>query len=232
MKVSQTRGVKLSKCLFVVLAACMIMFSGCSDDDDTNDDEEEVMMLGGSTPQGLSYDVYTSSIVITGYYGSKMDVVIPSTIEGKPVTRILEGAFERRNITSVRIPSSMEKIYDKAFYQCRRLVSVNMAGCTALKTIGNDAFSVTALESIDLSGCTALETIGIGAFSATALTTVRLPDSVTHICAWAFSLCVDLATLNVPVSLDNIADDAFQHCPSLPSATQAALRAAGYTGSF
>ena len=41
---------------------------------------------------------------------------------------------------------------------------MDLSGCTALTSIGNSAFSGTALTSVDLSGCTQLRAIGNGAF--------------------------------------------------------------------
>ena len=56
------------------------------------------------------------SIEITDYVGSKRDVIIPSKIQGLPVTHIGEDAFERKNLTSVRIPNSVTTIMNDAFY--------------------------------------------------------------------------------------------------------------------
>ncbi len=82
------------------------------------------------------------------------DVVIPSTIEGYPVTSIGAEAFKGNHLTSVTIPNSVTSIGYRAFRNSQ-LISV---------TIGN---SVT--------------TIGEEAFADNQLTSITIPSSVTKI---------------------------------------------------
>jgi len=60
---------------------------------------------------------------------------------------------------------------------CAALASLDLSGCTALKTLGSYAFEgCAALPSLDLSGCLALRTLGSGAFhNCVALSSVLLP---------------------------------------------------------
>lgn len=61
------------------------------------------------------------------------ELVIPSRIEGKPVTQIGEQAFSWyedgiyfTNLEKVTIPEDVKSIGEKAFYNCIKLESVNL----------------------------------------------------------------------------------------------------------
>jgi hypothetical protein len=78
------------------LIACFTVFTGlffisCG--------QSEKDFVSKQNPQG--------GIIITGYNGSKKDVIIPAKIGGVPVIRIEEGAFRSRGLTSVKIPNSV-----------------------------------------------------------------------------------------------------------------------------
>lgn len=86
-----------------------------------------------------------------------IDVVVPSTHEGKPVTEIGKSAFEDcRTIISVTIPDSATAIADRAFFDCMRLESVTISD--GVTSIGRNAFS-----------------------NCFKLTNIVIPDSVTSI---------------------------------------------------
>ena len=56
------------------------------------------------------------SITITGYFGSATDLIIPDTINGKPVTGIGERVFfAKENLESVTIPANITIINMSAF---------------------------------------------------------------------------------------------------------------------
>jgi hypothetical protein len=68
-----------------------------------------------------------ASITITGYSGGGGNVVIPSTIEGLPVTAIAPYAFfAETSITSVTIPNTITTIGAWAFYYCIGLTNVTI----------------------------------------------------------------------------------------------------------
>ena len=120
------------------------------------------------TMQGYTYTVTNATITITGYTGPGGAVVIPSTINGWPVTCIGNGAFVLggHNLTSVTIPDSVTNIAAEAFGSCTMLTSV---------TIPNTVTS-----------------IGDWAFWGCNLTSVTIPSSVTSIGDYAFSYCSSL----------------------------------------
>ena len=92
-----------------------------------------------------------------------LEIVIPSTHNGIPVTKILKGAFYNTNIVSVTIPDSIITIGEKAFFSCSYLSTVILS--KNLQTIGTDAFGYCQ-----------------------KLTTIMIPGSVTSIGGGAFDL--------------------------------------------
>ena len=72
----------------------------------------------------FQYSINNGKVTIIGYTGNDIDVVIPSNINGFPVTDIGEGAFQNSYVRSVTIPSSVRHIDWFAF-----------SGCTALQSI-------------------------------------------------------------------------------------------------
>ena len=60
-------------------------------------------------------------VVITGYSGNELSVVIPSKIDGKTVTGIAEEAFKPNNlVVKVKIPSTVTYIGEYAFQKCEK----------------------------------------------------------------------------------------------------------------
>ena len=71
---------------------------------------------------------------------SDVDIVIPSTYNGLPVTSIDDSAFLYcESLTSVVIPNSVKNIGARAFYNCSGLTSVEIPN--SVTSIGVEAFS-------------------------------------------------------------------------------------------
>lgn len=82
------------------------------------------------------------TVTITKYTGTESTVILPSTINSWPVTKIGEDAFQdNTTITSVTIPDSVTEIGSNAFAGCTNLTSVNYEGDWSNLTIqsGNPA---------------------------------------------------------------------------------------------
>lgn len=90
----------------------------------------------------------------------------------------------------VVIPVGITEIGEKAFFNCRELVSVTIPN--TVKSIGNSAFEE----------CVSLEC-------------VELPDRLVTIGNRAFWCCPSLLSINLPYSLASIGDAAFNGCYDL-----------------
>ena len=82
---------------------------------------------------------------------SSLDIVIPATYRGLPVTEIGAYAFQKETyIRSIEIPDSVTSIGDYAFARCTSLTSVEIGD--SVTSIGNEAFySCDSLTSITFS---------------------------------------------------------------------------------
>ena len=78
-------------------------------------------------------------------------IIIPSEIEGYPVTAIAESAFDScTNLKEIEIADSVESIDDEAFHNCQSLASIHLP--KSLKSIGN-----VKIPCYVFSGCTSLK---------------------------------------------------------------------------
>ena len=137
------------------------------------EDLSEVYLFQYNYFNGYTYEVDTDEITIVNYSGGEKDIVIPSVIEGKPVTQIAAFGFnEQTGLTSVTVPGSVRSIGNSAFESCRSLHTVTIS---------------EGVTSID-----------VGAFAyCNSLTSVTLPDSVSIINENPFKACAELTEINV-----------------------------------
>lgn len=189
------------------------------------------------------------TVTITKYTGTESTVILPSTINSWPVTKIGEDALkDNTTITSVTIPDSVTEIGANAFAGCTNLTSVNYAGDWRKLTIqsGNpaveDAVNAqlfdfaftpdnTAVIVTKYNGIAAdvtipsrykgkpVTAINNAAFPNSAVTSVTIPDSVTSIPDAAFVNCSELTNISIPNSVTYIGLSAFSSCTSLKSIT-------------
>ncbi|GJM78331.1 hypothetical protein HMSSN139_08270 [Paenibacillus sp. HMSSN-139] len=165
------------------------------------------------------------TVTITGYTGTRTEVVIPSEIEGKPVTVIGSSALSNAGLASVTIPIGITRIESFAFYRNQLTDLTIPEGVTY---IGNNAFESNQLShaAIPLSVAeiydyafkdnrlTAIEIprvtyLGKGAFQKNLLQSVTL-ENLTFLGAYAFENN-QLESLTLPGSLNSIGMGAFQH---------------------
>lgn len=126
--------------------------------------------------------------------------------------RIGSDVFNEHDITSVRLPDSLQKIGGGAFSSCRGLMEISLP--EGLTSIGNHAFyGCMQIEKLVLPE--GLKYLGSGAFGrCRALTEVTIPEGVTRM--WAtFAYCTSLRTLNLPNGLTEMRDGVVEGCDSL-----------------
>lgn len=161
-----------------------------------------------------------------------VNIVIPDTYEGKPVTAIGKKAFNNfhigpadeeleemptLHIKSVIIPDNVRTIGDDAFSGSYDLISITLG--TGIISIGNSCFSnCEKLTSIMLPS--SLQTIGKSAFAGCEnLTSITVPKGVETIGRYAFFGCDKLESAIISESVKNIGYEAFASCKSLSSLT-------------
>lgn len=168
------------------------------------------------------------------FYQSKLKtIVIPAV-----VTIIENSAFQEcKHLISTNIPASVETIGSEAFKGCSQLATVTFEKGSQLKTIEGGysssssygAFSdCKALTSIEIPA--SVQTIEASAFyGCSKLTTVTFEKgsqlktigggSLSYYYYGAFWYCTALTSIEIPASVETIADEAFRGCSSLATVT-------------
>ncbi|MBQ7907305.1 MAG: leucine-rich repeat domain-containing protein [Clostridia bacterium] len=145
--------------------------------------------LNSEGTDGLSYyplidGTYEVSI---GAATSEKIIVIPSSYNGIPVTKIADNGFsENKTLEQVVIPQTVTRIGYHAFGLCSNLKSIEIPN------------SVIELEDSAFFWCEGLES-------------VTLSENIKEINPLTFSGCFSLAELNIPVGTQYIGREAFAY---------------------
>lgn len=111
--------------------------------------------------EDFTYEFEDGEAIITGYIGTDLEIVVPDTIEERPVTTIGNEAFIGYDMKSIYIPSSVTTIEGRAFYNC------------------------TLLSEVDFNeGITKIHDNAFG--NCEKLSDVTLPDSIRYVSKEAF----------------------------------------------
>lgn len=122
-------------------------------------------------------------------------IVIPSSVNGKPVTKIAKRAFyDAKNITSVVVPDSVLEIERDAFNGCLSLQRIRLP--KNIKALKNSTFEYcTSLQEIEIPVC---DEIGSGIFEkCTSLKKIHIPQQVKKIGKYLFKYCDNLTEISV-----------------------------------
>ena len=140
------------------------------------------------TGRGDMYDYFTEIVPWKDLVNNIHTIVLPEELSSI-------GAFAFADcyyLSSFDVPSSVVRINDGAFENCRSLSSVNFANNSQLTTIGSWAF-----------------------YNCHELKNIVIPEGVTEIGHAAFYGCTYLKDLTLPASLQSIADNGFAGCSKL-----------------
>lgn len=173
------------------------------------DAEPEIVVVSGIT----YYIGNGEAIAMSCDENTRGAVTIPAQIEGYPVTKINNSAFQGSSITSIHLPETVIHIGEHAFQQCFYLEKVVIpSGITKINDYVFD--NCWALEQIELPK--EIDSIGIAAFSGCrALQSIELPENITKIPESAFIGCRSLASIYIPRTVNVIEVFAFDFCTSL-----------------
>ena len=193
---------------------------------------EECKIKGKETDESC-FVVNDSEDTITNYTCTDTDVIIPSEINGKVITKIGNGAFYNKNLTSVVIPESIVSI-DVFSFACNQLQRIKIPD--SVMSVGSGAFNDNQLSEKDAFiyyrnnigvenknflisyGGAKRDNIVIPdgitqimaySFSETHVENVVIPESVIYIGSGAFRRN-QLQSVTIPKSVTNIAGSAFE----------------------
>ena len=173
-----------------------------------------------------TFDFNLTTGTITKYNGTDTVVVIPSKINGTPVTTIGNAAFRDSSVTSVTIPASVTEIGANAFAGCTNLTSVTYGGDWSNLTIqsGNPAVEDAAKDAANeqlfdfefILNNTAVVVISYKGTAADVTIPSRYKGKpVTVIDPVAFYNNSAVTSVTIPDSVTAIPDYAFGFCSQL-----------------
>ncbi len=126
-------------------------------------------------------------------------IVIPETYNGKPVTAILDNAFNgATNLQKITIPSSIKLVGENAFENCGKLKFNEVNGALYL---GNDTNPYLVLVEA----------------KETTITECVIDQNTIAICNDAFYDCTNLSVLTIPKKVTSIGSRAFYNCSRMSS---------------
>ena len=136
-----------------------------------------------------------NTLRIDQYLGiGNMNLNIPNTIQGMPITQINENAFKNSSdLHSISFPNSLQRIGNSAFSGCSKLSSLVLP--SNLEWIGDNAFHYTGLEE------------------------VILPRYVNYLGESCFDSCHKLRTVNIQASVKRLPPYLFLDCENLKHVT-------------
>src|SRR5690554_517241 len=124
-------------------------------------------------------------LVLLNYLGSDEVIVLPETIDGKPITSISKYTFANTDaIKAVRLSDSVTELEFGAFGECTGLEL--FASGSGLEIIGDAAF-----------------------LNCKSLREVRLNEGLKSIDIQAFSFCTSLDSISIPSSVEDLAKTPF-----------------------
>lgn len=179
----------------------------------------------------LYYNVNAGKVIIVDYKQSATgEIVIPPTIDGKPVTSIWNNAFAYcAGLTGVKIPDSVTSISHSAFNECTGLTAIIVdQSHPTYSCVDGILFSKDQTMLVQYpAGKTGTYTIPDSVttirehafYCCPKLTGVTIGDSVTSIGRSAFARCPGLTSMMIPNSVTSIAQSTFARCTELTNVT-------------
>lgn len=190
-----------------------------SDDDDvtygasTSEPEKPAVTPQPGDEEAKDNYLYTmqyndTEVRLDHYMGPETEeLIIPTTIEGVPVTSIGEKCFEDATwIKKLVLPEALETISYRAFYGCMNLHEMNIPA--SLTHISGWAFAHTGFTDIVFPET--FENLDYGAFYGSDLQNCVLSSKVDWLGENTFRMCSDLNSVTIPAAEVEINAKAFE----------------------
>lgn len=217
--------------LFAIIFAAILLFSGCEAPREEFSLKSRVLISDQRYGTDIGYRKYDDGSVIIIDHNGAGNIELPRELDGMPVVELAASLFEgREDITSVKLPDSLEIIGDGAFLGCSALSDVELG--KAVWSVGLNAFDGTPWLA-SLTDEFAIVGDGVLIRYNGTSPSVKLPDGVRHIAGGAFATrqmkavdlssvltvgkgafaaCNKLIHLDLGDSLVLIGESAFQSC--------------------
>lgn len=181
---------------------------------DADIEEKDSGFVESKENELFGYDVYHNYIAITEYKGEEIAVVIPETIDDKPVTTIAPLAFHGNDVPeTITLPKTLTTIKANGFYCCTKLKELVIPDTVTF--IGERAFAwCSSMTSITLpKGITEIPNYAFN--NCSSLLRITIPNTLTIIGERAFSWCSSMKRIELPSSVTSIGENAFINCTLL-----------------
>lgn len=141
-----------------------------------NKPSEQAVELSADEIEGVSTE--EGGFCIYSVHTDKTNIIIPSEVNGEPVTGVADYAFGEGEYVYISLPDSVEKVGTASFIGCSNLTGISLG--KGIKFIGHGAFvNCTSLESVTFpEGTQTIDGFVLG--GCDNLKEVYVPASVTE----------------------------------------------------
>ncbi len=193
-----------------------------------NETEEFEKMKPEMTPQegnvkaaskiGEEYsyaELEDGTLEIMSYFGNDTELVVPTEIDGKRVTRIGHRAFNGcSSLRSIELPESVTSVGGHAFYGCSSLKSIKLPASLSSMPKETDEDEDYSVYVPVFSGCSSLKEIIVDENNAN----YESKDGILYEKGQKYLIyCPQgkVGDIVIPASVNEIGSDAFTGCSSL-----------------
>ncbi len=220
MKKSQVALIGILSCIIIISLTVIILFFTV-----LNKDGEKVYDVSHyvSLKFELDKNGYSAKVAKADNLILSEDLVLPEKVSFEDnvyeIVEIADEGFANCGITSIKIPSTVKRIGNKAFYKCDN-VKGNIQFPSQLTYIGDSAFEECTFEG-DVDIPATVSYIGSSAFkNCTFDGAVTLPTSISEIKVSTFEGCKNMkGRIDIPSNVNSIGQRAFYDCENMTQLT-------------